>query len=180
MTVREVYAFGTNGNVEMTKEEYQALTSEWDTSDVKAYIEKVDNYIQTTGREYPNHATTVRQWLEKDNVHRKWKEPARGQGENSDRENAANMVYQYDSITEGNIYKTMRRLYHINHCVCGTRLEFIDFTSPEVDGVIPNAKYKCPKCSKYAYETFRNGIEKQPLEFSVEERPDIIENSKRV
>ena len=57
-------AYGTYENVFLTVEELKALQSE--IPYVQKYIEKLSNYMESSGKQYSNHAATIRSWALRD------------------------------------------------------------------------------------------------------------------
>ena len=60
----ERIAYGTYENVFLTVEELKALQSE--IPYVQKYIEKLSNYMESSGKQYANHAATIRSWALRD------------------------------------------------------------------------------------------------------------------
>ena len=60
----ERIAYGTYENVFLTVEELKALQSE--IPYVQKYIEKLSNYMESSGKQYSNHAATIRSWALRD------------------------------------------------------------------------------------------------------------------
>ncbi len=60
----ERIAYGTYENVFLTVEELKALQSE--IPYVQEYIEKLSNYMESSGKQYSNHAATIRSWALRD------------------------------------------------------------------------------------------------------------------
>ncbi len=58
-------AFGNDGYVKLTDEEYQKLSK--DIPNINTLIEKLNDYIGSTGKKYKSHYSTLRSWHRKDN-----------------------------------------------------------------------------------------------------------------
>lgn len=56
--------YGEYKNILLTDEEYQKLTETY--PDAKDRIERLSEYIASTGREYKNHYATIRSWAKRD------------------------------------------------------------------------------------------------------------------
>ena len=54
--------------VKLTKAEYKKLCKEFGGRVITEYIEKVDNYIGSSGRKYKSHYHTIRVWLNNDGI----------------------------------------------------------------------------------------------------------------
>ena len=57
-------AYGSYQNVFLTTEELSALQSE--VPHFQAYIEKLSRYMASSGKQYANHAATIRSWALQD------------------------------------------------------------------------------------------------------------------
>ena len=57
-------AFGVYGNVLLTLEEYDALKSEY--RDLSARIDRLSEYLRTSGKSYADHAAVIRKWARED------------------------------------------------------------------------------------------------------------------
>lgn len=57
-------AYGSYQNVFLTAEELSALQSE--VSHYQEYIEKLSRYMASSGKQYANHAATIRSWALQD------------------------------------------------------------------------------------------------------------------
>ena len=71
------HKYGAYENVLFTDEEFQKLTEEFPT-DWAGRIERLSEYIASTGKKYKNHLATIRSWARKDNE----KKPANRKGGN--------------------------------------------------------------------------------------------------
>ena len=58
------HQYGEFKNVQLTDEEYQKLTEAY--PDAKDRIERLSEYIASTGKEYKNHYATIRSWAKRD------------------------------------------------------------------------------------------------------------------
>jgi hypothetical protein len=58
--------FGAYSHVLMTSEEFHDLVKAAGKDTALEYIQKLDEYIETTGKQYQNHALVVRKWINKD------------------------------------------------------------------------------------------------------------------
>ena len=61
---KEKHKYGEFKNVLLTDEEYQKLTETY--PDAKDRIERLSEYIASTGKEYKNHYATIRSWAKRD------------------------------------------------------------------------------------------------------------------
>ena len=59
------HKYGMYGNVLLTDEEYQKLQEEF-PHDYSARIERLSEYIASTGKKYKSHLATIRSWARKD------------------------------------------------------------------------------------------------------------------
>ena len=57
-------AHGSQKNVYISDEEYEALSAEFTECD--EYIERLSLYMASTGKDYSSHAATVRKWILQD------------------------------------------------------------------------------------------------------------------
>ncbi len=64
-------AYGKWSNVLLSEEEYSELKREYAVSAVKDYINRLDNYIEISGKEYKNHFAVIRSWLNQDKEKKK-------------------------------------------------------------------------------------------------------------
>jgi len=71
--IREVY--GAFGNVYLTASEYAALSSEF-PDDIDLRIDRLSEYMETSGYRYANHASVIRRWSRTDYADRYRKEDA--------------------------------------------------------------------------------------------------------
>ena len=60
------HKYGAYENVLFTDEEFKKLTEEFPT-DWSGRIERLSEYIASTGKKYKNHLATIRSWARKDN-----------------------------------------------------------------------------------------------------------------
>ena len=60
------HKYGAYENVLFTNEEFQKLTDEF-PNDWSVRIERLSEYIASTGKKYKNHLATIRSWARKDN-----------------------------------------------------------------------------------------------------------------
>ena len=60
------HKYGAYENVLLTNEEFQKLTDEF-PNDWSVRIERLSEYIASTGKKYKNHLATIRSWARKDN-----------------------------------------------------------------------------------------------------------------
>lgn len=60
--------YGIYENVLLSADEYSQLVSDYGESNIREYIRRVDEYVQSSGKRYSDYAVTIRRWLEKDNV----------------------------------------------------------------------------------------------------------------
>ena len=60
------HKYGAYENVLFTDEEFQKLTDEF-PNDWSGRIERLSEYIASTGKKYKNHLATIRSWARKDN-----------------------------------------------------------------------------------------------------------------
>lgn len=56
---------GRYRNVSLTPSEYEAIKNEYPVYADK-YVEKLSEYMETSGKHYNNHYATIRSWLSKD------------------------------------------------------------------------------------------------------------------
>lgn len=61
---KEKHKYGEYKNVRLTDEEYRKLTETY--PDAKDRIERLSEYIASTGKEYKNHYATIRSWAKRD------------------------------------------------------------------------------------------------------------------
>lgn len=59
---------GRYGNVLLTDNQYSDLTKEYGENNVRDYIQRVDNHVQSTGKAYADYDATIRKWLTQDGV----------------------------------------------------------------------------------------------------------------
>lgn len=58
-------AYGSYQNVFLSDEDLAALQK--DIPRYQEYIEKLSSYMASSGKQYPNHAATIRSWVLRDN-----------------------------------------------------------------------------------------------------------------
>ncbi len=58
--------YGENGNVELTEIEYKRLAERMGVSKRDEYIEKLGDYMASTGKTYKSHYATIRNWFRQD------------------------------------------------------------------------------------------------------------------
>lgn len=118
--------YGDNfGNVILLKDEYNELVEKYPTNYTE-YINRLDVYIEKTGRKYNSHFLTIKEWMAKDEI-----------AEYSGKD-LSNIVDPLDDT----IMESLRAEYHNVHCKCGKRMEFIDFVE-KIEGKVPDGRYKC-------------------------------------
>lgn len=61
------HIYGEYNHVRLTDSEHQKLISDYGTSIIDDYIQRLDEYIQTSGKKYKDHNLTIRQWIRKGN-----------------------------------------------------------------------------------------------------------------
>ena len=59
---------GDYGNVFLSDDEINKLNQDYGADNIRTYIQKVDNYVQSKGRPYSDYAATLRSWLDKDGI----------------------------------------------------------------------------------------------------------------
>ena len=59
---------GRYGNVFLSDDEIIKLKNDYGESNVEKYIQKIDDYVQSSGKTYADYEATIRKWLEDDNV----------------------------------------------------------------------------------------------------------------
>lgn len=60
------HAHGENGNVMLTDDEFNRLAERMGVSKRNEYIEKLGDYMASTGKNYKNHYATIRNWFRQD------------------------------------------------------------------------------------------------------------------
>ncbi len=60
--------FGTYANVRLRFGEFKALVQRYGEYAVDRYIERLSSYMESKDRDYPDHANTLLDWMEKDRV----------------------------------------------------------------------------------------------------------------
>lgn len=126
---------GFRKHIKLSVNEFNQLKSVYGIDRTNEYIQKLDDYIETTAKEYPSHFETLKGWLNKDQV-------------------APSVVIKGKTEPrpeDDTILEYLREKYHNVICTCGERMEFVRFDGKLVEGIVPNAYYKC-KCGKTAYE----------------------------
>ena len=68
----DAHAYGKYGNVFLTEREMSELQNEFSDSVLQDYVERLSEYMESTGREYKSHAATIRRWA---NADKKKEEP---------------------------------------------------------------------------------------------------------
>lgn len=58
--------YGENGNVELTENEFERLAEQMGVSKRNEYIEKLGDYMLSTGKRYQSHYATIRNWFRQD------------------------------------------------------------------------------------------------------------------
>ena len=66
--VKERTPRGDYGNVFLSDDEINKLNQDYGEDNIRTYIQKVDNYVQSKGRPYSDYAATLRSWLDKDGI----------------------------------------------------------------------------------------------------------------
>ena len=59
---------GRYGNVFLSDDEIKKLNQDYGEDNIRTYIQKIDNYVQSKGRPYSDYAATLRSWLDKDGI----------------------------------------------------------------------------------------------------------------
>ena len=59
---------GRYGNVFLSDDEINKLNQDYGEDNIRTYIQKVDNYVQSKGRPYSDYAATLQSWLDKDGI----------------------------------------------------------------------------------------------------------------
>ena len=62
----DAHAYGKYGNVFLTEREMSELQNEFSDSVLQDYVERLSEYMESTGREYKSHAATIRRWANAD------------------------------------------------------------------------------------------------------------------
>ena len=62
----DAHAYGKYGNVFLTEREMSELQKEFSDSVLQDYVERLSEYMESTGREYKSHAATIRRWANAD------------------------------------------------------------------------------------------------------------------
>lgn len=62
----DAHAYGKYGNVFLTNKEMSELQEEFSDSVPQDYVERLSEYMESTGREYKSHAATIRRWANAD------------------------------------------------------------------------------------------------------------------
>ena len=65
---RKTVTRGEYGNVRLTDEEFTKLSDDYGESVAKDYINRVDRWVQSTGRSFSDYDATIRLWLQRDGV----------------------------------------------------------------------------------------------------------------
>ena len=59
----DAHAYGKYGNVFLAEREMSELQNEFSDSVLQDYVERLSEYMESTGREYKSHAATIRRWV---------------------------------------------------------------------------------------------------------------------
>ena len=62
----DAHAYGNYGNVFLTDREMSELQEEFSDRVLQDYVERLSEYMESTGREYKSHAATIRRWANAD------------------------------------------------------------------------------------------------------------------
>ena len=62
----DAHAYGKYGNVFLSDGEISELQTELSASVLQDYVERLSEYMESTGREYKSHAATIRRWVSAD------------------------------------------------------------------------------------------------------------------
>ena len=62
----DAHAYGKYGNVFLAEREMSELQNEFSDSVLQDYVERLSEYMESTGREYKSHAATIRRWANAD------------------------------------------------------------------------------------------------------------------
>ena len=62
----DAHAYGKYGNVFLAEREMSELQKEFSDSVLQDYVERLSEYMESTGREYKSHAATIRRWANAD------------------------------------------------------------------------------------------------------------------
>lgn len=62
----DAHAYGKYGNVFLSDKEISELQTELSASVLQDYVERLSEYMESTGREYKSHAATIRRWANAD------------------------------------------------------------------------------------------------------------------
>lgn len=62
----DAHAYGKYGNVFLAEREMSELQNEFSDSVLQDYVERLLEYMESTGREYKSHAATIRRWANAD------------------------------------------------------------------------------------------------------------------
>lgn len=76
--------YGENGNVMLTDAEYERLAEQMGVSKRDEYIDKLGDYMASTGKKYQSHYATIRNWFRRDGG-KKSESPSYDMNEYSDR-----------------------------------------------------------------------------------------------
>lgn len=76
--------YGENGNVMLTIDEYERLAEQMGVSKRDEYIDKLGDYMASSGKEYHSHYATIRNWFRRDGG-KKVEAPSYDMGEYSSR-----------------------------------------------------------------------------------------------
>ena len=67
-TDKEIYSFGFNQHVRLSKDEMQNLQRTYGMERVYLAITRLDDYLHTKGIYYPSHFKILKQWIEEDSA----------------------------------------------------------------------------------------------------------------
>ena len=126
---------GFRKHIKLTAKEFNELKTIYGIDRTNEYIQKLDDYIDTTNKEYSSHFETLKEWLNKDQV-------------------APSVVIKGKTEPrpeDDTILEYLREKYHNVICTCGKRMQFVKFDGELIEETIPNAYYKC-ECGETAYE----------------------------
>ena len=64
--IKRYYSFGLKQHVMLTQEEVKELQTNYGMEKTYLAITRLDNYMHTTGKDYPDHFETLKNWIEED------------------------------------------------------------------------------------------------------------------
>lgn len=126
------------GNVVLTNDELKELAEKYKNNYVD-YINKLDEYVERTQRQYNSHYDTLIEWMEKDGVFK---------SENKTDLTPREIFIDYDG-KNGDEIKRLRKLWKPKCSKCQTEMEFWKFKYEFEIGVVPKSLHKCPNCMNY-------------------------------